>query len=377
MTGQRCYILPPYITERLDGPQAQQAADARAARVVAALSGATPTADPFDKVGLFDAQHMTALPGVPTTTADPDAARVDAALNATLDTYRELAQTFGQAGVVASVHFDTAYDNAYWDGSQMVFGDGDGALFGSFTSCPDIASHELTHGLTGARLDYSGQSGALNESMSDCFGALVRQRLLNLSPADPDGWLIGKGLLLEPGARALRDMLHPGTAYATGHLGADPQPDSMSRYVHTTSDNGGVHLNSGIPNRAFALTAQALVSTEEAARVWLAALDKVTPSALFADFAAATVVLSPAALGPWQVVGVLPVTPPPTLPPAPAPLPPAPVPLPPAPAPLPPVPTVDQTFVAELRKLLARKVWMPPRRFRVAAQAWLDSHPGL
>ena len=373
-----CYILPPYITDRLDGPQAQQTVDARAARVVAALSGATPTVTALDRVSVYDAGHLTVLPGAPLTTADPDAFRVNAALNATLDLYRDLAQSFGASGVIASVHYDSAYDNAYWDGSQMVFGDGDGTLFGSFTSCPDIAGHELTHGLTGARLDYSGQSGALNESMSDCLGALVRQRLMHAGPQDPDGWLIGKGLLLEEGARALRDMLHPGTAYATGHLGADPQPDDMSRYVHTTKDDGGVHFNSGIPNRAFALTAQALASTEDAARVWLGALNKVTPAAQFADFAAATVALSAAALVPWQTVGVLPPMPAPI--PAPNPTPPAPIPLPPAPnpMPLPPAfPTVEQTFRVELKKLLARKVWTAPHGFRVAAQAWLDSRPGV
>ena len=365
-----CYILPPYITDRLDGPQAKQTVDARAARVDAALSGAVPTVNAVDRVGVYDAGHLTVLPGAPLTTADPEAFQVNVALNATLDVYRVLAQTFGQTGVVASVHYDVGYDNAYWDGSQMVFGDGDGTLFGSFTSCPDIAGHELTHGLTGARLDYSGQSGALNESMSDCLGALVRQRLMHVGPQDPDGWLIGKGLLLEQGARALRDMLHPGTAYATGHLGADPQPDDMSRYVRTTKDNGGVHFNSGIPNRAFALTAQALASTEAAALVWIAALDKVTPAAQFADFAAATVALSPAALVPWQTVGVLPPIP------APNPTPPAPIPLPPAPNPI-PLPTVEQTFRVELKKLLARKVWTAPHGFRVAAQAWLDSRPGV
>ena len=382
MTGVRCYILPPYITEHLGLSVATRAADIRAARVEAALAAATPTTDPLDRVGLYDAQQLTALPGVPTTLSDSDAARVDAALNATLDTYHELAQTFGQAGVTASVHFDMLYDNAYWNGTQMVFGDGDGTLFGSFTSCPDIAGHELTHGLTGARLDYNGQSGALNESMSDCLGALVRQRLLNLSPADSDSWLIGKGLLLEAGARALRDMLHPGTAYSTSQLGVDPQPADMSGYVQTTQDNGGVHLNNGIPNRAFALTAQALVSTEKAAAMWLSALDRVGPAAQFADFAAATVTLCPESLVPWQTVGVLPVTTAPAPPPIPTPPPvpaPAPIPTPPpVPAPAPaPLPTVDQTFIIELRKLLARKVWMAPRKFRIAAQAWLDSHPSV
>src|SRR5439155_997781 len=80
------------------------------------------------------------------------------------------------------------YDNAFWDGRQMVFGDGDGIIFNSFTSSLDVIGHELTHGVTGseANLTYQGQSGALNESISDVFGSLVKQYTLKQTAAQAD-----------------------------------------------------------------------------------------------------------------------------------------------------------------------------------------------
>lgn len=125
------------------------------------------------------------------------------------------------------------------------------------------------------------------------FAALARQRQLNQT-ADQADWLIGVGLFL-PGvnAKALRSMLQPGTAYDDPRLGKDPQVGSMTDFVDTTEDNGGVHLNSGIPNRAFALAARALggQSWEKAGRVWYETLTggELGAEAQFVDFAAATV----------------------------------------------------------------------------------------
>src|SRR5690242_7008215 len=159
------------------------------------------------------------------------------------------------------VHFDTDYNNAFWDGEgHMWFGDGDGTLFKDFTKSLDVIGHELTHGVTQytANLAYSGQSGALNESLSDVFGSLVEQYHLGQSAEEAD-WLIGAGLLAPSvNGVALRSMKEPGTAYDDPELGTDPQPGNMSGYVHTHSDNGGVHINSGIPNRAFYLAAAAI-----------------------------------------------------------------------------------------------------------------------
>src|SRR5690606_24175577 len=133
------------------------------------------------------------------------------------------------------------------------YGDGDGDIFSTFVIL-DVVGHEMAHGVTEktSGLRYYGQSGALNEHFSDVVGVLVRQHLLGL-PADKDSWLVGPGLFTDKvNGRALRDMLNPGTAYDDPRLGKDPQPAHMDDLYTGWSDNGGVHLNSGIPNRVFA-----------------------------------------------------------------------------------------------------------------------------
>ena len=224
--------------------------------------------------------------------------------------------------LLATVHYGSNYDNAFWDGSQMVFGDGDGVIFERFTKSLDVIGHELTHGVTEhtAGLMYQGQSGALNESISDVFGSLVKQYALKQSAAEAD-WLIGAELLNSSvSGRALRDMLHPGTAYDDSRLGKDPQPADMAHYVQTTDDNGGVHINSGIANRAFALAAIAIGGNAwgDAGAVWYSVLtgDGIKADCDFATFAALTVAAAGAAHGDgsaqhtavreaWTTVGVL------------------------------------------------------------------------
>lgn len=159
-----------------------------------------------------------------------------------------------------TVHYGKEYQNAFWNGQQMVFGDGDGEIFNRFTIAMDVVGHELAHGVTEteAGLIYFEQAGALNESLSDVFGSLVKQFHLKQT-ADQADWIIGEGLLAEGiNGKGLRSMSEPGTAYDDPLLGKDPQPADMQGYVQTREDNGGVHLNSGIPNRAFYLAAKAL-----------------------------------------------------------------------------------------------------------------------
>lgn len=199
----------------------------------------------------------------------------------------------------STVHFRTGYDNAFWNGRQMVYGDGDEdlpveqRLFNRFTIAVDIIGHELAHGVTQftANLIYQGQSGALNESMSDVFGSLVKQRLLGQSAAEAD-WIIGEGLFTtNVNGVGIRSMKEPGTAYNDSVLGKDPQPGHMRDYVQTQADNGGVHINSGIPNRAFYVTAFNLGSFawEKAGQIWYVTLkDKLSESANFATAAAKT-----------------------------------------------------------------------------------------
>jgi Zn-dependent metalloprotease len=214
------------------------------------------------------------------------------------------------------VHYGSQYDNAFWNGRSMVFGDGDGKLFVRFTKSIDVIAHELTHGVTENTLglNYSGQSGALNESVSDVFGSMVKQYSKKQTAATAD-WLIGNDIVGPELAPALRNMKAPGTANKY-----DDQPADMSGYVKTRSDNGGVHTNSGIPNRAFALTSLAIGgnSWEGAGRIWWATLrdPAVKPTATFKQFANSTVKQAGLLFGPtsaqstavktaWQTVKVL------------------------------------------------------------------------
>jgi hypothetical protein len=187
--------------------------------------------------------------------------------------------------------YDRDYDNAFWNGRQMVFGDGDGRLFNRFTIAIDVIGHELTHGVTEntANLEYHNQSGALNESFSDVFGSLVKQYFLKQS-SDKADWLIGKGLLA-PGVQgvALRSMSDPGTAFDDPILGKDPQPGHMDGFVHSSDDDdgdfGGVHTNSGITNRAFYLVATKIGGNawEAPGHIWYNTLLRLFEKADFSD----------------------------------------------------------------------------------------------
>ena len=196
--------------------------------------------------------------------------------------------------IKSSVHYDQQYDNAFWNGLQMVYGDGDGQFFNRFTISIDVIGHELTHGVTQneAQLVYQGQAGALNESMSDVFGSLIKQ-WVNNQTADKADWLIGQGLFTKDVlGTALRSMSNPGTAYDDPNIGKDPQPAHMKDYVQTNSDNGGVHINSGIPNRAFYLAAMNIggFAWQKAGLIWYRTLTgRLSPTADFQAAADATV----------------------------------------------------------------------------------------
>lgn len=194
----------------------------------------------------------------------------------------------------SSVHFGVRFDNAMWTGRQMVYGDGDRKLFDRFTKCLDVIGHELTHGVTQhtAALEYSDQAGALNEHFSDVFGMLVKQWTLKQT-ASKSSWLIGEGIFLKRvNGAAVRSMKAPGTAYDDKLLGKDPQPSHMKGYLKMHEDNGGVHVNSGIPNHAFYLAATLLggKAWETAGRIWFHTLThKLRANATFQQCADATV----------------------------------------------------------------------------------------
>jgi Zn-dependent metalloprotease len=221
------------------------------------------------------------------------------------------------------VHYGERFANAFWDGRRMIFGDGDGLILGRMTRSLDVIGHELGHGVTEAEagLEYWGQSGALNESMSDVFGSLVEQRHRNQNASAAD-WLIGNEVWTPKiKGDALRSMKAPGKAYDDPLVGKDPQPDHMSRYVQTTDDNGGVHINSGIPNHAFYLAATRIggFAWEGAGRIWYEALQdpSLKPTSGFRAFARITLRVAERLFGAasgevtavregWSEVGVTP-----------------------------------------------------------------------
>jgi len=188
--------------------------------------------------------------------------------------------------VNVNVNFDVNFLNAFWDGTRLVLGNGDGQIFVDFAASPDVVGHELSHGVVQftANLDYQSQSGALNESFADVFGSLIEQQLKG-EDFDSANWLIGDEIMAEGlYGEALRSMAHPGTAYDNPLLGKDPQPDHMSGYYSGPADNYGVHINSGIINRAFYLTASEL-GTSNAGAIWYAGLLNLWPTANFVDAA--------------------------------------------------------------------------------------------
>jgi len=319
----RCRIVPPYIHRAVaqNGSPQQRAAAQRtlaADQTFRALRMAQPpqparaaarrprleVMEVRPRRTIFDAHGTQNLPGdvirVEGGPSSQDAAVNEAydGLGLTFEFYRDVLErnSIDDEGLPLDgvVHFGQGYDNAFWDGRQMVFGDGD--IFNRFTASLDVIGHELTHGVTEdeAQLMYFNQSGALNESMSDVFGSLIKQRTRNETAEQAD-WLIGSELFAGTNLQgvALRSMKEPGTAFDDPLLGKDPQPAHMDDFVRTFEDQGGVHINSGIPNHAFYLVATRLggYAWEKAGRIWYETLrdSRVRPNTGFVRFANRTV----------------------------------------------------------------------------------------
>jgi Zn-dependent metalloprotease len=320
-TNLVCSILPPYILERLarsgDPDIRRRARRAlahaegyRVARVEPVLP-APMRARRGKRRAVYDAGGKPQLPGrlVRSESQEPVA---DVAVNEAYDhsgtTYDFFAKIFGRNSLdgegmklVSSVHVGdeegVPLTNAFWNGEQMAYGDGDGRIFRRFTRSLDVVGHELTHGVESftSNLFYQGQSGALNEHFADVFGVLVRQWKRS-EPASEASWVVGGEILVPaPTRRGIRDMEKPGTAFVNDpYLGTDPQPAHVKDYYTGRLDKGGVHLNSGIPNRAFALAAKAIGGRawEIAGRIWYDALLQLSPVASFLDCARVTLSLA-------------------------------------------------------------------------------------
>ena len=319
-------IIPPYITDNLaqsSDPVVRShalaalkaAAAMRATRVMTQAMPAmmaTPSPTRTKHRLVYDAKQSDQLPGK-LIRSEGQAKVSDAAVNEAFDfagdTYDFYDKVFQRNSLddngmtlISSVHVAETdengqfvpMDNAFWNGEQMAYGDGDGVVFKRFTGSLDVVSHELTHGVESfiSNLNYFAQSGALNEHFADVFGILVRQ-WKNDETALQANWVIGAEVLVPAVTRrGIRDMENPGTAFVNDpELGTDPQPAHMSKLYTGSRDRQGVHINSGIPNRAFVLTAKALEGRawDVAGRIWYATMLQLTSSSQFLDCARLTV----------------------------------------------------------------------------------------
>lgn len=220
--------------------------------------------------------------------------------------------------LISTVHISRNFNNAFWNGEQMAYGDGDGVVFRRFTASLDVVGHELSHGVVThtSDLEYQDQPGALNEHFADVFGVLVAQ-WRRKHTAKQASWLIGAELIVPAATRrALRSMRDPGSAFNNDpHLGDDPQPKHINNLYTGGEDYGGVHINSGIPNHAFYLVATELGGRawEKAGAIWYAALRKLNKTSPFQVCANTTFQIATDEYGAteasavrkaWQAVGI-------------------------------------------------------------------------
>ncbi|HEX8191024.1 MAG TPA: M4 family metallopeptidase, partial [Pyrinomonadaceae bacterium] len=322
-------IIPPYITDEL----CKSPDPAVRSRAIAQLRNATrmrafreaaqftpllmAAAAPNMKRNrlVYDAKQSDQLPGTlvrsegQPKTGDKAA---DEAFDGAGDTYDFYDKIFSRNSLddngmtlISTVHVKEVDDdgqlvpmnNAFWNGEQMAYGDGDDRIFRRFTASLDVIGHELTHGVVTftSNLRYFAQSGALNEHFADVFGILVTHWKQDVT-ASKAKWVLGTEIMVPLPAsapssakrRGIRDMENPGTAFVNDpDLGNDPQPAHMSKLFTGPRDRQGVHINSGIPNRAFVLAAKAIGGRtwDTAGRIWYKTLQQLTRESQFIDCA--------------------------------------------------------------------------------------------
>lgn len=345
-----CHFVPPHVlkevVEHTDGPAAaaqlhlaDAARESRSNALHAAAAGAPspavalrlgPPPTGTSRREVYDSEHTTNQ-RVTLVRAEGEPATDDADALAAYDHAGVVRRFFGEVlgrssidnrglDLVLNVHFGSNYNNAFWDGDEMTFGDGDGVIFTGFARSLDVVAHELAHGVTQftSALIYEDESGALNEHFSDVFGTAITQWTAGDSPQEAD-WLVGDEIMgPDLYGEALRSMAHPGSAYDNAIMGKDPQPAHYDDRYRGAADNGGVHINSGIANRAFYLAATELGDTLQATRIWYHALHALPPDATFAQAAeqvatSARILVKSGAVakgatqivrGAWQAVGV-------------------------------------------------------------------------
>lgn len=321
-----CHIIPPHLVESTAGraPTRRMRRDfGRDAALRASRSLMTPeraaggATRPANR-SVWDAHEGWEFPGTlvrddgDTEVQDGEANRLWGVAGEILEFLYDI---YGWSGIngcgtdlACVLHVGHAYSNAFWNGELLAVGDGDQVNFTSFLVDSTVVAHEIGHGVVQntVGLTYTGQSGALNESFGDVFGVLCEQYALDEMAVDAD-WLVGQGIFTpDINATALRSLKEPGTAYNDPRLGKDPQPSTMAGYWSTTEDQGGVHVNSGIPNHAFYLASMAVGghAWEQTGRVWMDVMLRrmVGPHATFGSFALATVLAASNRFGPYSLV---------------------------------------------------------------------------
>ena len=248
------------------------------------------------EVTVFDCKRTQSLPGLqiknPVESKDETVKRTYTETDLMATFLREMFKrnSIDDAGMtlMSSVHYGRKYNNAMWNGLQMIYGDGDGSLFVDFTTGTDVIGHELAHGITQytLQLDYDDEPGGLNESLSDCFGSMFRQWRLNQDAASAE-WLIGGDIMgktsRKRGFTCLRDMANPGGKHCLA-----PQP------AHYSEIKPGMdpHYTSGPPNLAFSTACRQAggKSWDTVGQVWYHVISNAgqRPRMSMAEFAAQT-----------------------------------------------------------------------------------------
>ncbi len=305
-----CYVVPTYIVEKMQQIDAirEQILDIDVFEEEKAPAEIEQAAVYFaveqePLISIYTANNNKQLPGQFITSNHSPHSFIDSTAQKALDGARDVHQFWlnayglssydGQGSEIKStIHYGIGYANALWNGKQMIYGDGNDVVQ-NLTEL-SIIGHEFGHAVTGNKLYYRGESGALNEHLSDVWGSLVLQ-FKNEQTVDQASWLIGEGVIkIGNQSYPLRSMKEPGNAYNSPIIGKDPQPDHYTdRYVGD-KDGGGVHINSGIPNKAFYLfaSAQGGYAWQKAGLLWFLTLktdNLLKPNCTMNEFAHATI----------------------------------------------------------------------------------------
>lgn len=310
-------FLPPYVIDRLtesNDPEIRRLgidaiASAAATRAVRSTFAAMPMMAAIPSPAgnkhrlVYDMKNrQSPLPGT-LVRSEGAPAVTDKATNeaydysgVVYDFYKEIFQrnSLDDRGMTlkSSVHVGRRYNNAFWDGRQMAYGDGDGQIFIRFTKAIDVVAHELTHGVVSftSNLDYQDEPGALNEHFADAIGAMVKQWYLK-QDVNAANWLNGDAIMGSGVTAKCLRTFKEGKAYENDPLlGTDPQPKHIRDKYTDIDDNGGVHINSGIPNHAFYQVAIAIGgnSWEKTGKIWYQTLKNLNQFSQFQEAASMT-----------------------------------------------------------------------------------------